>query len=99
MRLLDRLRTEKLLSFTLILFTLSVGIVIGTLVNSGVKTAKATSSAAAPDATPLVIPNPVQLSTAFSQIAKQLEPSVVNISTTYEPKAVATRPHAKRRAT
>jgi serine protease Do len=30
-----------------------------------------------------VIPNPVELSNAFTQIAKQVEPSVVNISVTY----------------
>jgi serine protease Do len=87
MSVFDRLRNEKLLSFTLILFTLSIGIVIGTLISSGIKTASASSSAAAPDATPLTIPNPVELSTAFTQIAKQVEPSVVSISTTYLPKA------------
>ncbi|HKE26478.1 MAG TPA: Do family serine endopeptidase [Bryobacteraceae bacterium] len=86
MSVFDRLRTEKLLSFTLILFTLSIGIVIGTLISSGIKTAKASSNAAAPDATPLTIPNPVELSTTFTQIAKQVGPSVVNISTTYNPK-------------
>jgi len=87
MSVFDRLRTEKLLSFTLILFTLSIGIVIGTLISSGIKTAKASSNAAAADATPLTIPNPVELSTTFTQIAKQVEPSVVSISTTYMPKA------------
>ena len=40
MSIFDKLRIEKLLSFTLILFTLSIGIVIGTLINSGVKAAK-----------------------------------------------------------
>jgi len=86
MSVFDRLRTEKLLSFTLILFTLSVGVVIGTLISSGIKTAKASTSAAAPDATPLTIPSPVELSTTFTQIAKQVAPSVVRISTTYAPK-------------
>src|SRR5215471_10929725 len=96
MDLVNTLRTRKLLSSTLILFTLSIGILIGTLVNTGVKAAK--ENQAAPGATPLVIPNPVQLSTAFTQLAKQLEPSVVNISTTYEPKAVTTtRPRTKNR--
>jgi len=95
MNFLNTIRSRKLLSSTLILFTLSIGIMIGTLINTGVKAAK---DQAAPGATPLVIPNPVQLSTAFSQIAKQLEPSVVNISTTYEPKAAATtRPRTNRR--
>ena len=91
MSVLNRLRTEKLLSFTLVLFTLSIGIVIGTLISSGIKTAKASSNAAAPDATPLSIPNPVQLSSTFTQIAKQVEPAVVNISTTYNPKPTTNR--------
>ena len=86
MNLFDKLRTQKLLSFTLILFTLSIGIVIGTLINSGVKAAK-DQPTAAPGATPLVIPNPVELSNTFTQIAKQVEPAVVHISTTYLPKA------------
>jgi len=81
MNFFDKLRTQKLLSFTLILFTLSIGIVIGTLINSGVKAAK-DQPQVAPGATPLVIPNPVELSNTFSQIAKQVEPSVVHISTT-----------------
>jgi serine protease Do len=93
MDLINTIRTRKLLSSTLILLTLSVGILIGTLVNTGVRAAK--DNQAAPGATPLVIPNPVQLSTAFSQLAKQLEPSVVNISTSYEQKAVSARPRGK----
>jgi serine protease Do len=87
MSLFDKMRSQKLLSFSLILFTLSIGIVVGTLVSTGVKAAK--EQAVAPGATPLTIPNPVQLSTAFSSLAKQLEPSVVNISSTYVQKASA----------
>jgi len=85
-QVLQKLRTQKLLSFTLVVFTLAIGIVIGTLiyVNTGVKAAK--DNSAAPGATALVIPNPVELSNSFSQLAKQVEPSVVNISTTYNPK-------------
>src|SRR5579864_5644266 len=85
MSFFDKLRRQKLLSFSLILFTLSIGVVIGTLVSTGVKAAK--DQTVAPGATPLTIPNPVQLSTAFSQMAKRLEPSVVNISSTYVQKA------------
>src|ERR1700686_4194688 len=92
MSFFDKLRTQKTLSFTLILFTLSLGIVLGTLVNSGVRAAKPDGASIAPGATPLVIPNPVELSNTFSQIAKQGEPSVVNISTTYLPKAQTRRP-------
>ncbi len=97
MSFLDKVRTQKVLSFTLILFTLSVGIVIGTLVNQGVKAAKNEGGTVAPGATPLVIPNPVELSNTFSQIAKQVEPSVVNISTTYLPKAQTRIPRSGRR--
>src|SRR5579872_5105974 len=82
MKFVDKLRTQKLLSFTLILFTLSLGIVIGTLINNPSVRAERDNNAA-PGATPLVIPNPVDLSNTFSQIAKQVEGSVVNISTTY----------------
>ncbi len=85
MSLFDKVRTQKVLSFTLILFTLSVGVLIGTLMNTGVKAAKGDSIA--PGATPLVVPNPVQLQNSFAQLAKQLEPSVVNISTEYIQKA------------
>jgi len=95
MSFFDKLRSQKLLSFTLMLFTLSLGIVIGTLVTSGVKAAK-DGPAAAPGASQLVIPNPVELSNTFTQIAKQVEPSVVNISTTYLPKAT-TRNRGSRR--
>src|ERR1017187_8846996 len=90
MSFVDKLRTQKLLSFTLMLFTLSIGIVLGTLISSGVKAAKDNSQA--PGATPLVIPSPVELSNAFTQIAKQVEPSVVNISVTYNAKPA--RPQA-----
>jgi serine protease Do len=96
MNFLDKLRTQKSLSFTLILFTLSLGIVLGTLINSGVKAAKPDGAAIAPGATPLVIPSPVELSNTFSQIAKQVEPSVVNISTEYLPKVTA-RPRSNGR--
>src|ERR1035441_2679192 len=91
MNLFDRLRTQKGFSFTLILFTLSIGIVIGTVVNRGVEPARS-DNPAAPGAPILVIPNPVELSNTFSQIAKRVEPSVVNISTTYLPKATQQRP-------
>jgi serine protease Do len=90
MSLFDKFRRQKLLSFTMVLFTLSLGVVIGTVISSGVKAAR--SDYAAADATPLVIPSPVQLSTTFSQIAKMAGPSVVNISTTYYPKTAARQP-------
>lgn len=80
MSLFTTIRRQKLLSVSLLLFTLSLGILIGTLVNTGVRADK---GQAATDATPLTIPNPVQLSTAFSQLAKKVEPAVVNIRADY----------------
>ena len=61
-----------------ILATLTVGILVGTIVSSGVKGKEGQKSS---DASPLTIPSPQQLSNQFSQISKQLEPSVVNINT------------------
>jgi serine protease Do len=96
MKFFDRLRTEKLLSFTLIVFTLAIGVVIGTLISTGVKAARSNSGNFAPDATPLTIPAAVELPSQFTQIAKQVEPSVVSISTTYLPK-MTQNPHPRRR--
>ena len=89
MSFFDKMRRQKLLSFSLILFTLSIGVIIGTMVSTGVKAAKDQSGA--PGATALAIPNPVQLSTSFSTLAKRLEPSVVNISSTYVQKPSAAK--------
>jgi serine protease Do len=96
MKFFDRLRTEKLLSSTLIVFTLAIGVVIGTLISTGVKAARSNQGNFAPDATPLTIPNAVELPSQFTQIAKQVEPSVVSISTTYLPK-MTQNPHPRRR--
>src|SRR6476646_2433464 len=73
-----RVKAHRLAYTLTILVTLAVGILIGTVVSSGVK-GKENSKAS--DATPLQVPSPQQLSNQFSQIAKQLEPSVVNINT------------------
>src|SRR5579863_247946 len=84
MKLLDKMRQQKLLSMTLLLFTLSIGIVIGTLVNTGVHAQH--SGAAAPDASPLTLPKPVQIGNEFTKLAKMLDPSVVNITADDTPK-------------
>ena len=89
MKLLEKIREQKLLSFTLLLFTLSVGIVIGTLLNTGVHAAKA--QVVAPDASPLTIPSPVQLGNEFTKLAKTLEPSVVYITAESNAKPEASR--------
>lgn len=84
--LLERLRSRRVLSTLTVTATLALGIVIGTLVTQGVKGKEAANSA---DAAPLQVPSPQQLSSAFSDIAKRLDPSVVNINTesTVRPRA------------
>src|SRR5580704_6308632 len=88
MTFFDSLRKQKFLSFALVLFTLAIGILIGTVMSTGVRAAK--DQVAAPGATPLTIPNPVQMQNSFASIAKMVEPSVVNISTEYVEKPAAT---------
>ena len=83
-----RLKANRWAYTLTVLATLAVGILIGTVVSSGVRGQEATKKS---DATPLTIPSPRQLSNQFSQIAKQLEPSVVNINTESMIKNV--RPH------
>ncbi|MGH9593735.1 MAG: trypsin-like peptidase domain-containing protein, partial [Bryobacteraceae bacterium] len=78
MKLFTKIRQQKLLSATLMLFTLSVGILIGTLINTKVNAAKELN--VAPDASPLVIPKAAAIGNEFSALAKRLEPSVVNIN-------------------
>ncbi len=78
-----KLKQHKSVSVVLLLATLSIGILIGTVVNWGVSAGKAQM---ATDATPLVIPDPVQLSNQFTKLAKQLEPAVVNITSEYDPR-------------
>lgn len=78
------MRGQKLLSFSLILLTLTIGVLIGTVIQTGTRAA---GQSAAPGATPLTIPSPVQMQNEFTKIARKLEPAVVNISTEYVPKA------------
>jgi serine protease Do len=73
-----RLKANRLAYTLTILATLAVGILIGTVVSRGVKGQESKKSS---DATPLSVPAPKELSNEFSQISKQLEPSVVNINT------------------
>jgi len=73
-----RIKTQRVL-FTML--TLAVGIMIGTiLTRSGVK---GNSSG---DAALLPLQSPQQLSTTFGQIAKQMQPAVVNIRSDSLPK-------------
>ena len=86
----QRFKANRFASTLVILATLTLGILIGTVVSANVKGKEKNSSA---DATPLQIPSPVQMSSQFSQIARQLEPSVVNINT----ESTIKNPHHGRR--
>jgi serine protease Do len=92
MKLFEKVRQQKWLSTALLLITLGVGILIGTLVNTGVKAAR--DQQAAPDATPLVIPHAQEVGNEFTKLARRLDPSVVNITADYTPKA-DTRVHRR----
>ncbi|MBI4467268.1 MAG: Do family serine endopeptidase [Acidobacteria bacterium] len=61
-----------------VLVTLAVGILLGTLISNGVRAARDNPAGGAQ---PLSIPSPVQLSSLFAEVAKKVEPAVVNIST------------------
>ena len=75
-----------------ILATLAVGILIGTVISSEVKGKEGQKGDATPLSVPAVQPTNNPLSQAFAQIAKQLEPSVVNINT----ESTIKNPHRRR---
>jgi serine protease Do len=83
-----RLKANRPAYTLTILATLTVGILIGTVISKGVKGQEKKAS----DATPLTVPSPQQLSSQFSQISKQLEPTVVNINT----ESTIKNPHRRR---
>jgi serine protease Do len=92
--LLERLRASRLASTFVILGTLSAGILIGSVAVHGVRGNETQTDSS--DATPLKIPNPVSLSTTFTQIAKDVGPAVVNINTETLPQE---ENHSRRRST
>ena len=83
---------RKVLPAFVILVTLGIGILIGTVVSHGVRAAK--TSPAAMDAKPLPAPSPAELSNSFAQVAEQLSPTVVNINTESTVRASRRRFHA-----
>lgn len=89
MKILNTVRQQRFLGVSVLLFTLSIGVLIGTLITTGVRAEK--GQAAAPDATPLTIPSAQTLSNEFTKLAKKLEPSVVYITTAYNTKPASAR--------
>jgi len=82
-----RIRARRYASTFLVLITLAVGILIGTLISKGIKAKTIDSS----DAAVLTMQNgtPQQMSNSFAAIAKKMEDSVVNINTETNPKPEA----------
>jgi serine protease Do len=78
--LMDWAKNRKILATALVVLTLGVGILMGTVISGRVVTA--TRGLTGSGATPLAIPDPVQMSSTFAAIVNKVEPAVVNISTT-----------------
>src|SRR3954466_9303405 len=77
MTLTEKFRQQKPSSTFLVLCTLGVGILIGTVLNSDWGTINAQTGAT--DATPLTVPAVTNIGNEFTQLAKKLEDSVVAI--------------------
>ena len=87
--LFARLRNHRLSATFALLAVLSFGILVGSIFTGSVSAkGQAVDSS---DARPLTIPNPRDLSNAFSRIAKDVGPAVVNINTESIPKQSANR--------
>ena len=65
-------RNRKVLASLLVTLTLAIGMLIGTVISGHVGAAHPASSVGG---TPLAIPDPVQLSSAFASIVKQVQTS------------------------
>src|SRR6201997_599890 len=83
------LKANRWLYSLSILATLTVGILIGSVVSYGVKGKEGQKGT---DVAPLTVPEVKQLSNAFTQISKQMEPAVVNINT----ESTIKNPHKRR---
>jgi serine protease Do len=85
--LVARVRAQRLVSALAILLTLTVGILIGTVLSrNGVRGYASASSSGAALLPPMQTPQ--QLSNTFGQVAKTIEPAVVNVSTESNPKPI-----------
>jgi serine protease Do len=85
----ERTRNHRLTTTFALLATLSAGILVGSVITSGVSGKEQAPDSS--DAKPLTIPAAKTLSNGFSQIAKQVGPAVVNINTESLPKQLDNR--------
>ena len=88
--LLERIRSQRLATTFILLATLSVGILAGSILTRNVS-GKEQSGVNSSDAKPIVIPSPVSLSNGFSKIVQEVGPAVVNINTEELPKQSTNR--------
>src|SRR6266851_2059667 len=79
--LMDWARRRKILAGVFVAFTLTVGILIGSVVSGRVSATKSLGFAGT-TATALAVPDPVPSSSTFASIVNRVEPAVVNIATT-----------------
>ena len=80
------MNNKRILFLAMVVLTLSLGVVIGTIVSGG---ANATSEQQRPAT--LAIPDPVSLSNVFSQVAAQLDAAVVKIEVEAPPSTARSR--------
>jgi serine protease Do len=83
-----RLASRRLTTTFVLLITLSVGILAGSVLTHSVS-GKEQQTVDSSDARPLAMPSPVELSNGFSKIVKLVGPAVVNINTEELPKPQA----------
>ncbi len=80
------MRSNKTVGFLALLITLAFGITIGTIVSDGVFSAEEQAEISqlkvSGEGNPLVLNQEATLSEGFAQVAKKIEPAVVNINTT-----------------
>jgi serine protease Do len=93
--LLERLRNHRLTTTFILLSTLSIGILVGSVLTRNVS-GKEQAGLNSSDAKPIVIPSPVALSNGFSQIIKEVGPAVVNINTEELPKQSSSKRPGRR---
>src|SRR6266849_6349258 len=74
-------RRRKILAAVFVAFTLTIGILIGSVVSGRVSATKGFGFAGT-TATALTVPDPVPSSSSFASIVNRVEPAVVNIATT-----------------
>jgi serine protease Do len=74
-------RRRKVLATMFVVFTLAVGILIGSVVSGRVSATK-NFGFAGTTATALTVPDPIPSSNSFAAIVNKVEPAVVNIATT-----------------